>query len=123
MQKPQLLLSIYKDMPMLKKTNLNSIFLFALFGLFFVALIGIFYPFFYIILWASLLYILLSPLHKIFYKKLQQHKRFFKFKKHILAAIFSIATLVLIIGPLLLLSLQLSKQLYLVFKCRIFFTP
>ena len=45
------------------KTNLNTIFLFALFGLF-VALIGIFYPFFYVILWASLLYIVLNPLHK-----------------------------------------------------------
>jgi predicted PurR-regulated permease PerM len=101
---------------MLKKTNLNTIFLFALFGLFFVALVGIFYPFFYVILWASLLYILLNPLYKKIQQKITQKKRFLEIKRHALAAIFSIATLILIIGHLLLLTIQLAQQLLAVFK-------
>ncbi|HBG36778.1 MAG TPA: AI-2E family transporter [Treponema sp.] len=101
---------------MLKKTNLNTIFLFALFALFFVALVGIFYPFFYVILWASLLYILLNPLYKKTQQKITQKKRFLEIKRHALAAIFSIATLILIIGPLLLLTIQLAQQLLAVFK-------
>ncbi|HQC26169.1 MAG TPA: hypothetical protein PLU31_00805, partial [Treponemataceae bacterium] len=101
---------------MLKKTNLNTIFLFALFALFFVALVGIFYPFFYVILWASLLYILLNPLHKKIQQKITQKKRFLEIKRHALATIFSIATLILIIGPLLLLTIQLAQQLLAVFK-------
>ena len=101
---------------MLKKTNLNTIFLFALFALFFVALVGIFYPFFYVILWASLLYILLNPLYKKIQQKITQKKRFLEIKRHALAAIFSIATLILIIGPLLLLTIQLAQQLLAVFK-------
>ncbi|HPY52574.1 MAG TPA: AI-2E family transporter [Treponemataceae bacterium] len=101
---------------MLKKTNLNTIFLFALFGLFFVALVGIFYPFFYVILWASLLYIVLNPLHKKIQQKITKKKRFLEIKRHALAAIFSIATLILIIGPLLLLTIQLAQQLLAVFK-------
>jgi predicted PurR-regulated permease PerM len=101
---------------MLKKTNLNTIFLFALFGLFFVALIGIFYPFFYVILWASLLYIVLNPLHKKIQQKITKKKRFLEIKRHALAAIFSIATLILIIGHLLLLTIQLAQQLLAVFK-------
>jgi predicted PurR-regulated permease PerM len=101
---------------MLKKTNLNTIFLFALFGLFFVALIGIFYPFFYVILWASLLYIVLNPLHKKIQQKITKKKRFLEIKRHALATIFSLATLILIIGPLLLLTIQLAQQLLTVFK-------
>jgi len=101
---------------MLKKTNLNTIFLFSLFGLFFVALVGIFYPFFYVILWASLLYILLNPLYKKIQQKITQKKRFLEIKRHALAAIFSIATLILIIGHLLLLTIQLAQQLLAVFK-------
>ena len=75
---------------MLKKTNLNTIFLFALFGLFFVALIGIFYPFFYVILWASLLYIVLNPLHKKIQQKITKKKRFLEIKRHALATIFQL---------------------------------
>lgn len=101
---------------MLEKTNLNTIFLFALFGLFFVALVGVFYPFFYIILWASLLYILLNPLYRKIQKTISPTQKMYEFKRHALAAFFSIATFLILIGPLLLLTIKLVQQLLSVFK-------
>lgn len=101
---------------MLQKGNLNTIFLFALFGLFFIALIAIFYPFFYIILWASLLYILLNPFYKKIQQKINPEKKISNFQRPVLAAFFSIATLLIIIGPILLLTIKLAQQLLTVFK-------
>ena len=46
------------------KASLQNIFLLALFALLLVAVIAIFRPFFTVILWSSLLYILISPLHR-----------------------------------------------------------
>ena len=51
------------------KTNFQNLFLFALFALLLVAVIAILKPFFSVILWSSLLYILVSPL----YRKISSH--------------------------------------------------
>lgn len=96
---------------MTHKFSIQDIFLFAIFALLFTALIGIFYPFFSVILWTSLLYISVSPLHKFFIAKISKNKKAFELKRHALAAGFSIGTLLLIVGPLSFIIFQIIHQL------------
>jgi predicted PurR-regulated permease PerM len=70
-----------------------------------------FQPFFYIILWAVLLYILINPLHKRIFRRMNKEKRFYEFKRRMLAAGFAIGTLLVIIIPLLLIGGLLVRQL------------
>jgi predicted PurR-regulated permease PerM len=93
------------------KFTLQTTFLFALFALLFTLVVCILFPFFNVILWAALLYIALSPLHKKFLKKISPAKKSFELKRHLLAASFSIGTLLLIIGPLSFLVFQIIHQL------------
>lgn len=96
---------------MFQKFTLQSTFLYALFALLFALVFGILFPFFNVILWAALLYIALSPFHKMLLKKLNPSKKTYGAKRHLLAASFSIATILLLIGPLSFLVFQLIHQL------------
>ena len=93
------------------KRTLQTIFIFALFALLFILIVGMMYPFFTVILWTILLYILLIPLHKRCINKLNPQKRFYQFKRHLLAGIFSVGILLLIIGPIAGLGIALVQQL------------
>ena len=66
------------------KTNLQNIFLLGIFALLLVAVIAIFKPFFTVILWSSLLYILISPFYRKIINKMNPSKKGYKTKIHIL---------------------------------------
>lgn len=93
------------------KKTLNTFFLFALFALMFVLLISMFYPFFSVILWTILLYILVKPLHSKCVNKLNTQKKFYEMKRHLLAGGFSVGILLFIIVPLIGACVLLVQQL------------
>lgn len=93
------------------KRTLQTVFIFALFAFMFALIVGMMRPFFTVILWTILLYILLNPLHRLCIKRLDEKKRFFQFKRHMLAALFSIGTLLVIIGPIVGMAFALVQQL------------
>ena len=93
------------------KRTLQTIFIYALFGLFFVLLIRMFYPFFTVILWTALLYITIYPLYKKCHNKLNPEKKTYQFKRRLLAGGFSVGTMLIIISFFGLLIFMLSKQL------------
>lgn len=93
------------------RKTIQTIFNFALLGLMFALLIGMLYPFFTIILWTIFLYILINPLHSMLLKKLNKDKKFYQTKRHALAGVFSLGTLLVIIVPLVSIGILLTNQL------------
>ena len=93
------------------KRTLQTIFIYALFALFFVLLIRMFYPFFTVILWTALLYIIIYPLYKKFHNKLNPEKKGYQLKRRFLAGGFSLGTMIIIIAFFGLLVFMLTKQL------------
>lgn len=92
------------------KKTIQTIFIFALLALFLAACIAMVYPFFTVILWATLLYIIFRPIHAKCVAKLDPKKKFYQLKKNLWAGLFSIAILLLIIIPLFLISILLMKE-------------
>ncbi len=93
------------------KSNLQNVFLFAIFALLLVAVIAILKPFFTVILWSSLLYILISPLYRKIINKMNPEKKGYKFKRALLCGSFAVGTILVIAGLLFLLGSQLISQL------------
>lgn len=92
------------------KNTLQTVFIFGFFILLFALILKMLNPFFSVILWTVLLYILIKPLYVKVHKKLNPAKKFYKFKENCLAATFAIGTLVLIVGSMTVLIILLVKQ-------------
>lgn len=92
------------------KNTLQKVFIFGLFILFFVLIIAMMFPYSTVLLWTALLYVLLKPLYSKCFLKLDQQKKGFNIKSHLLAIGFSVGTLILIIVPLSIISIMLIQQ-------------
>lgn len=93
------------------KNTIQTVFIFALLALFLCACIAMFYPFFTVILWTTLLYVIFRPLHAKCVSRLDRTKKFYKLSKHLLAGGFSVGILILIIAPLTVISILLMQEL------------
>lgn len=93
------------------KRTLQTIFIYALFALFFILLIRMFFPFFTVILWTALLYIIIYPLYKKCHNKLNPEKKSYQFKRRLLSGGFALGTMLIIITVLGLLIFMLARQL------------
>ena len=80
--------------------TLQTIFIYGLFGLLFLLLMAMLQPFFTVILWAALLYVLFKPLHGKIFKKMDKTRRYFELKGVVLAAVFSVGIFLVHIGHL-----------------------
>lgn len=104
-----ILFTIFKEMD--NKKTLQTIFIFALFALMFALIISMLFPFFTVILWTMLLYVLFNPLHKKLLNKLDKNRRLYEAKRHGLAGVFAVGILIVIIGPIAGLISMLIQQL------------
>ncbi|GHU26898.1 AI-2E family transporter [Spirochaetia bacterium] len=68
-------------------------------------------PFFTMLLWSALFYVLFNPLHRRVVAKIDTTKRLGVILKNMWAAIFAVFTAVIILIPLLFVVSQLFKQL------------
>ena len=93
------------------KKTLQTLFIFALFALMFALIISMLFPFFTVILWTMLLYVLFSPLHKRLVNRLDKGRRLYEVKRHGLAGFFAVGIFVVIIGPLVGIGFMLVQQL------------
>lgn len=89
---------------------IQSFFLLGIFAFLFALMVGILSPFFSVILWSTLLYIVVNPLHKKCTTRLNPAKRAYNFKRHLLAGVFSVGVFLLIIGPLTVIAVLLVQQ-------------
>ncbi|MDR2102813.1 MAG: AI-2E family transporter [Treponema sp.] len=83
----------------------------AILLLLFIAVCRLFSPFFTVLLWSILLYILLSPLHNRLVKKLDLTKPGGMILKNFWAAVFALGTVILIILPIFFVVFQFFKQI------------
>ena len=93
-----------------EKVSLQDIFIFGLFALLFCLIVCMMQPFATVLLWTALLYVLIRPLYLKAIARLNSKTRFFQAKRHLLAGVFAVGTLILIVGPIIFLGIQLVQQ-------------
>ena len=93
-----------------EKVSLQDIFIFGLFALLFCLIVCMMQPFATVLLWTALLYVLIRPLYLKVIARLNSKTRFFQAKRHLLAGVFAVGTLILIVGPIIFLGIQLVQQ-------------
>ncbi|GMO58496.1 MAG: AI-2E family transporter [Treponemataceae bacterium] len=94
------------------KKNVETIVIYALFALLFVLLARILSPLYSVILWVILIYILISPLYTKVLSLLDEKKKFYRFKRRVLAASFSVGTTLLIVVPVCVIAYFLFRQFF-----------
>jgi predicted PurR-regulated permease PerM len=99
------------DKPSQPQTKLQGYVLGAILILLFIAVCRLFAPFFTIVLWSVLFYVILSPLHRLVVKKLDFHTLRGRVLRSIWAAAFALGTAVLILMPLFFLSIRFIRQI------------
>jgi predicted PurR-regulated permease PerM len=77
----------------------------------FILVCRLFAPFFTVLLWATLLYVLLSPLHHRIIKKLDLDSRKGKILKNVWAVVFVLGTMIIILIPLCFMASLFSQQI------------
>jgi predicted PurR-regulated permease PerM len=77
----------------------------------FLVVCRLFAPFFTVLLWSTLLYVLLSPLHHRVIKKLDLDSRKGKILKNVWAAVFTLGTMVVILIPLSFVASLFFRQI------------
>ncbi|MDR2760180.1 MAG: AI-2E family transporter [Spirochaetaceae bacterium] len=88
----------------------NSVFIAILIIL--LVIVGrLFAPFFTVLLWSTLLYILLSPLHQRVIKRIKTSGIKGMILKNIWAGVFSLGTVILILIPLFFVAAQFFRQI------------
>jgi predicted PurR-regulated permease PerM len=88
----------------------NSVFV-AILILLLVIVFRLFAPFFTVLLWSTLLYILLSPLHQRVIKRIKPSGIKGMILKNIWAGVFSLGTVILILIPLFFVAAQFFRQI------------
>jgi predicted PurR-regulated permease PerM len=79
--------------------------------LLFILVCRLFAPFFSVLLWSVLLYILFNPLHKRLVKKIDVKKTGGKILKSLWAAVFALGTVVLILLPVFFVVFHFFRQI------------
>jgi predicted PurR-regulated permease PerM len=84
----------------------------AILLLFFLLVCRLFAPFFTVLLWSALLYILISPLHEKVTRNMDfSRKTVGLIQKNVIAAVFAIGTAVLILLPISFVAFQFYRQI------------
>lgn len=91
--------------------NIQTWFFGALFLVLFIAVLMIFSPFFSVLLWSSLLYVLFSPFYHRLVRVFGLEKKWRGAIRYILAGLFSILSVVVIVVPLIYIAIRMGRQL------------
>ncbi|MDR0668624.1 MAG: AI-2E family transporter [Treponema sp.] len=83
----------------------------AILVVFFLLVCRLFAPFFTVLLWSVLLYVLVSPLHHRLIRKLDFSKASGRFLKNLWAVLFALGTLILILIPITFVTSVFSRQI------------
>jgi predicted PurR-regulated permease PerM len=99
------------ESPNLPQKNVQAYVFGIILILLFILVCRLFAPFFTVLLWSTLLYVLISPLHQRILKKVNLSTTRGKFLKTFWAAVFAIGTVVVILLPLFFVVLQFFRQI------------
>jgi predicted PurR-regulated permease PerM len=91
--------------------NIQTYVFAAILIILFIMVCRLFAPFFTVLLWSTLLYVLLSPLHHRIIKKLDLESRKGRIFKNLWAVVFTLGTMVIILIPLSFVASLFSRQI------------
>jgi len=91
----------------MKRKQIQSLSIIVLLALMIVLLGRILLPYMSVLLWSAICYILISPLHQRIVRRLKPTKRLYEAKRHLLAGVFAVGTILIVAGVLLFLGFQL----------------
>ncbi|MDR2375762.1 MAG: AI-2E family transporter [Treponema sp.] len=83
----------------------------AILVILFILVCRLFAPFFTVLLWSVLLYVLVSPIHHRLIRKLDFSKASGRFLKNLWAVLFALGTLILILIPITFVTSVFSRQI------------
>lgn len=95
---------------MLQRKQIQALSLIALLAVM-VMLVGtLFLPYSSVLLWAAVFYILISPLYNAILRRMRPASRLYEIKRHFLAGLFALGTVVLMAGAFLFIAFQIIGQ-------------
>ncbi|MDR1239222.1 MAG: AI-2E family transporter [Treponema sp.] len=93
------------------RRNIQTYVFAAILIILFVMVCRLFAPFFTVLLWSTLLYVLLSPLHRRVIRKLDLDSRKGKVLKNVWAVVFTLGAMVIILIPLSFVASLFFRQI------------
>ncbi|MDR0402939.1 MAG: AI-2E family transporter [Treponema sp.] len=93
-----------------KRFSVQNIVFGAILIILFILVCRLFAPFFTVLLWSILFYVLLSPLHEKLVSSLDRTKLKGMILRSVWAAVFSLGTVVIILIPLVFIGFQFFRQ-------------
>lgn len=95
---------------MAQKKQIQSISIIALLALMILLMGRVFLPYFSVLLWSAVLYILVSPLYTQILRRMDPKKRLYEAKRHLLAGVFSVGTVFIMAAGVIFIGFQLIGQ-------------
>jgi predicted PurR-regulated permease PerM len=95
---------------MAQRKQIQSISIIALLALMIVLMGMVFLPYATVLLWTAVSYILVSPAYLMILRKMDKRKKFYEVKRHFLAGLFAVGTVLLLGGVFFFIVFQLIGQ-------------
>ncbi len=95
---------------MAQRKQIQYISFIALLALMVILMGMVFLPYLNVLLWSSVCYILLIPLHNRIMRKMSPYRPLFELKRHLLAGAFSLGTVLILAGVFFFMGFQLIGQ-------------
>jgi predicted PurR-regulated permease PerM len=95
---------------MMQRKQIQSLSLIALLALMIILMGRIFLPYTSVLLWSAVAYILISPLYMKIVRRMDRTKRFFEIKRHFLAGLFAVLTVLVMAGIFFFIGFQVIGQ-------------
>lgn len=94
----------------MQRKQVQSLSLIALLSLMLILMARVFVPYLTVILWSSITYIIISPIHHRLLRRLDRAKPLYEAKRHVIAGVFALGTIVIMVSVLGFIGFQLIGQ-------------
>lgn len=95
---------------MLQRKQIQGLSFLALLAIMVILVGRLFLPYASVLLWAAVCYILISPLYNLIIRRMKPGKRLYEVKRHFLAGIFALVTVLVMAGTFLFIAFQIVGQ-------------
>lgn len=93
-----------------QRKRIQSFSLVALLALMIILMGRVFLPYMSVILWSAVCYILVSPSYAMIVRRMNPKKRLYEAKRHLLAGVYSVGTVLIMAGIFFFIGFQLIGQ-------------
>ncbi len=94
----------------MQRKQIQALSLIALLAIMLILVGTLFLPYASVLLWAAISYVLISPLYNLILRRMKPGSRLYEAKRHALAGIFALGTVIVMVGMFTFLVFQLVAQ-------------